>query len=857
MTFLRASFLFIACAVATVVWANAPVYTDEPSAEYMKRWLVCGPFEFGPGPDGGPETFRWPGLEQDLLSSIGGETAPSITDGVAIAAGDRDVVWTAYESPTDIVSLDNAISKTDPALGYAYAEIESSRDTGCILAFGSNDDARVWFNGSLAIDDPGPGGLQQDGIQVPVVLRKGKNTILAKVGDRGNLWELSARLLPIAKPYVDRLEWFRVAKDENFAPVMTPILSPEQAAALVESATLVIHPKNNEAETIWKGEWAGDEALTLPVDSAYYGEYVLTADATFAGGVEQISRVSFTAGNPEEHVLFADGSSDYSIVVPAEASDSEKWAAAELQHWLKEVSGADLAIVEASDSAKSIVLGAYGPVQRLVGDKFTAPAPEVESFTYRNFGPTIAIWGGSMRGTMYGVMDFLEKEMGVRFYTPRVTVTPEKPQYSFKYLNTSDKPGLRVRNDFYFEAFEPIWAARNRVNGAMSYREQPGGVECYWAVHTFYPIMPPDEFFGEHPEYYSLIDGVRTHDHAQLCLTNPDVLQIFTERIKQRMRDNPQYLIYSVSQNDWRNPCQCDNCQAIAVREESESGPVIWFVNQIADAVKDEFPDKFIGTLAYQYTRKPCKTLKPRENVVIRLCSIECCFSHDFLTCPQNQEFVEDAQGWAAIAPHLYVWDYVVNFSHYVMPYPNFPVLKPNLQFFRDHNAIGVMEQAAYQSRGGEWAELRAYVISKLLWNPDHPDVEGIIDDFMYGYYGRAGQYVRDYFDLQHAQVKPETHIHLGLRPDDPLFSDAYVEQSEALFNEAEKVADNEEIRQRVEMARLPIMYLKCKRMPRVAVQDGTYDRFIAICEREEVRNLAESGAPHFDAFRAEMEAHR
>jgi hypothetical protein len=242
---------------------------------------------------------------------------------------------------------------------------------------------------------------------------------------------------------------------------------------------------------------------------------------------------------------------------------------------------------------------------------------------------------------------------------------------------------------------------------------------------------------------------------------------------------------------------------------------------------------------------------------VIRLCSIECCFSHDFVTCPKNADFVEDTRGWAAIAPHLYVWDYVVNFSHYVMPFPNFPVLQPNLQFFRDHNAIGVMEQAAYQSRGGEWAELRAYVIAKLLWNPDHPDVDSIIDDFMYGYYGRSGQHVRDYFDLLHAQVTPETHIHLGLSPGDVLFTDRFVEQAGALFDEAEKVADNEEIGRRVEMARLPVMYLKCKRMPRLALQDGTYDRFTAIVAREGITHYAESGKPHKQAFHAEMEAMR
>ena len=846
----------LATAVAAAV-ADVPVYTNEPSAEYLTRWLVCGPYPFAPGPSGGPETYLWPALQEDFLAASGGEANPKIADGATVTAGSTTCRWTPYASPTVVVSLDKAVTATDGVLAYAYAEIESPEDRACILALGSNDDSRAWLNGALVVDDPGPGGLQQDGIQIPVVLRKGNNTLLVKVGDRGNLWEFCARFLPIEKPYIDRLEWFRVARNDAFAPIIEPVLNSAQAQSLVQATTLAIHPKNNPEQTVWQGAWSGNDTLVLPVDPGFYGEYVLTADTTFTGGAVQSLSMAFTAGDPQDHVLFADGASEYSIVVPSNASDSERWAGQELQHWLKEVSGAELPIVDRSDSDKAIVLGAYEPVQKLVGTDFAAPTPEDEAFTYKNFGPTIAIWGGSMRGTMYGVMAFLENEMGVRFYTPRVTVTPKKAQYAFKYINLSDKPGLRVRNDFYFEAFDPIWAAHNRVNGAMGYREQPGGVECYWAVHTFYPIMPPDEFFGEHPEYYSLIDGVRTHDHAQLCVTNPEVLSIFTERIKQRMRDNPEYLIYSVSQNDWRNPCQCDNCQAIAKREESESGPIIWFVNQIADDIKDEFPDKFIGTLAYQYTRKPCKTLKPRENVVIRLCSIECCFSHDFMSCPQNQEFVADAEGWAAIAPHLYVWDYVVNFSHYTMPYPNFPVLKPNLQFFRDHNAIGVMEQAAYQSRGGEWSELRMYVLSKLLWNPDRPDVDGIIDDFMYGYYGRSGQYVREYFDLLHAQVTPETHIHLGLEPNDPLFSDGFVERSEAIFDRAENVADNEEIRQRVEMARLPIMYLKCKRQPRIAVQEGTYDRFNAICQREEVRLLAEAGAPHVDAFQAEMEAHR
>ncbi|MFA5817225.1 MAG: DUF4838 domain-containing protein, partial [Bacteroidales bacterium] len=325
-------------------------------------------------------------------------------------------------------------------------------------------------------------------------------------------------------------------------------------------------------------------------------------------------------------------------------------------------------------------------------------------------------------------------------------------------------------------------------------------------------------------------------------------------RIKNRMRESPEYLIYDVSQNDWDNPCQCEKCQAIVSREGSESGLMIWFVNQVAESVEKEFPDKFIGTLAYQYTRTPPKAIRPRNNVVVRLCSIECCFAHDFKSCPQNKSFLEDIRNWSALAPHLYIWDYVVNFSHYVMPYPNFKVLQSNIQTFRENNSIGIMEQAAYQSRGGEFSELRAYLISRLLWNPDC-DVEGVINDFMYGYYGRAGKFIRQYFDLLHGRITPETHIHLGLSPDDPIFSDDFISESYQLFEDAGKVADNDEILRRVEMASLPVLYLKCKRTPVLAKYDGAYTKFCTIAKREGVTFYAEAGEPHRISFHKSVES--
>jgi len=840
---------------------TTPIFTQTPTVElkfdsWIRTWQLCGPIPLGPISETTSEVQHLPGFEKDYLRGHGGEAYPTAEPGAVITFNGGSAECIIYTSQDSVIDLDEAVSKQENVLAYASCEIVSPQDRVCLLSIGSNDGGRAWLNGEQIWDYPEPRGLVPDDDAIPVLLQKGKNTLVLKIEERGNQWGFCVRFLPLdVENFIKAAHPFCVVTHLNGQSVLRFIHAESVIKQILESATIEVFADEESQQPVWSGIWNKKKEMAVEVDPEQYKKYTLKLSARLTDGNTWTIKIPFVAGKRIEHLLFEKGKTNYTIVISEKASESEQWAAQELRHWLKEVSGADFKVrFDSYPLAKNeIVVGFNQHAKALLGASYDALRDDDESFTYKNIGESIIIWGGRQRGTMYGVMSFLERELGCRWFTPRVSVIPQKEKYSFTYLDHSETPGIRVRNDFYYEAFDPIWAARNKINGAMGYRVQPGGVECYWAVHTFYRLMPPSEFFDEHPEYYSLIDGKRTADHAQLCLTNPDVLRIITERLQQVMRENPEYLIYSLSQNDWRNPCQCDNCQAISKREGSESGPLIWFVNQVAENIEKEFPHKFIGTLAYQYTRKPPKTIRPRHNVVIRLCSIECCFAHDFKSCPENQSFLADLTGWSAISPHLYIWDYVVNFSHYIMPYPNFRVLQPNIQTFRDNKAIGIMEQAAYQSRGGEFAELRAYVISKLLWNPEC-DVEQVINDFMYGYYGRAGQYIRQYFDYLHNQLRPDTHIHLGLTPDDKLFSDEFVRQAEAIFDQAEKVADNEEIRERVEMARLPVMYLKCRRSPMQAKYDGTYQRFNTIIAREGITHYAERGEMHRKAFHRWME---
>ena len=617
------SFIFILMIQANVL-AEIPVHTGQPSGEFFETWMLCGPFPNAAFPDGEKHhEEHLTQFETDYLADIGGESKLEISEGLKIDYPGGSAVWQKAEISGGVVNLDRAISDEEFALAYAYCEFESPREQACMLAVGSNDGVRVWLNGRQVYDRARGGKMVQDGDLIPVTIPEGRSALLLKIEERGGRWEFCCRLLPLddRRFVVDRLNLFSVITKTDGVALFRATGAVPFWRELIKRVSIEVHPVGNPAEIIWKSEWNGEKEIQIPVKEKEFRNYALRLRALYMDNIERELAFPFAAGIPLQRVLFADGKSDYDIVVGEDASESERWAAMELQHWLKEISGIELLVRPDTGDPEEheIIVGYNRHAHKLLGGSVTPPDDEDESFTYRNIDNNILIWGGKQRGTLHGVMTFLEREMGCRWYAPGASVAPKKTAYRFLSLNHSESPGIRVRYDDYFEARDPIWAARNKCNGAGAYRHQPGGVEVYYECHTFYKLMPPSEFFDSHPEYYSLIDGKRVHEQAELCLTNPDVIRIFTERVKKELRKYPQARIYSVSQNDWDGPCECENCQAIVDREGSQAGPVVWFANRIAENIEEEFPDRFIGTFAYDYTRHPPKHIKPRHNVVIRL----------------------------------------------------------------------------------------------------------------------------------------------------------------------------------------------------------------------------------------------
>ena len=518
--------------------------------------------------------------------------------------------------------------------------------------------------------------------------------------------------------------------------------------------------------------------------------------------IATIARADFT--------LADSGKTRTVILTEPGATAAEKHAADDLARTLKQVTGAEFTTQTGGDKipSRAILVGPSTAARKLFKE---VPFDQLgaEELVIKTRGNRLLLAGGRPRGTAYAVSRFLQQQCGVRWWTPWAARIPEHPKLRIGNLDERTKPAFEYRESYWYPAFDAEWSVRNFNNGPSSrVPNDLGGRVLYKGfVHTFYPLVPPEKYFADHPEWFSLVKGRRTTNRAQLCLTNPQLRDHVVERVKQWLRESTNATIVSVSQNDWYGWCECDQCKAIDDAEGTHAGTMIDFVNYVAEKIEPEFPHVAVDTLAYQYTRKPPKTLKPRPNVIVRLCSIECNFREPF-DHVSNASFADDIRGWAKICQRLYVWDYSTDFAHYEQPHPNWFVLGPDLRFLQQHNVRGVFSEGAYQSHGSEMSEMRGWVLAQLMWNP-HQDDRALIDEFIAGYYGAAAApFIHRYLALMH--TASEGHNLTCYSPPDARFLRFKpLSEAETLWQEAEQsVGKDGELLARVRLAHLPLRYV-------------------------------------------------
>lgn len=456
--------------------------------------------------------------------------------------------------------------------------------------------------------------------------------------------------------------------------------------------------------------------------------------------------------------LTAQAMRSWRIVCAAKATPSEKYAAAEFQRLFKLVTGADLPVLEETDSAHHAVL--IGPdAAARVGLTVPRAIQNEETLRIQVAPLTISIDGGRPRGTLYGVYEFFEEKCGVRFLTfDHTFVPPDAAQRALALGEHIVQPTFAFRWSYYGETSRyPDFAARLRVN-TVSDEPRLGGRTGFRLVsHNVAYLVPPSRWGQTHPEFFALVHGQRKLEEGgggpQLCMSNPELVGVMVQAVLEEIRKNPTDRNINIAQMDNESYCTCPNCAAIDAREESHAGATLAFVNRVAERVEQTHPDVLISTYAYLYTRQPPKHLKPRSNVMIQLCSIECCDLHaiDDPTCPQNRAFCADMARWKQITRNVFIWHYNTNFKGYLLPFPNLRSIGRSVSYFAKNHGKGVFMQAAGNGFSTELSDLRNYVMARCLWKPGR-DSWKEAEEFCRLHYAEAASpilaYLKWYHDL-------------------------------------------------------------------------------------------------------------
>ena len=553
------------------------------------------------------------------------------------------------------------------------------------------------------------------------------------------------------------------------------------------------------------------------------------------------------------------GQAAATIVVADDAAPSVRHASEELAYFLQEVTGAEFPITNHLPEGQAAI--AVGPRSaKLIDTEFSTDGLGQDGIVIRTVGNRLILAGGVRRGTLYAVYTFLEDHVGCHWWAPDEQTIPNRPSLDVPDIDVRYVPAFEYRDVSFFHAQDPDFSVRNKLNGHHHRLFHDDGYHNVrpdfrrggrrwnwlrsdrWATHAAYTLLPPEVYFQDHPEWYAEVREDQPHgvgysgypnadgtgrrpmsvdecnkQRRALCLSNPELRAEAIRNVRWAMSWGFAASLWDLSQIDGMNACRCKQCMDIVNEEGAYSGLRLRFANSIAEQFLRTSGSQFT-MLAYHYTRKPPKHARPGENVIVMLVT-----AYDELPTGKNTEisyavplnhernrsFAIDLTGWVNTGGRIYIYDYAACFSHMIMPYPNLRVYGPNMQLFEKQGVRGYGAEAHRRTPGTEFAELRAWLLARLAWNPSQ-NTDELISTFCNGYYGAAGRHIVDYINLMHdAVAETDEWLHIGWGYGAKYLAWPFMRDAWQHLAAAESaVADDPELRFRVRVAQLPALFV-------------------------------------------------
>ncbi|MEL1255456.1 DUF4838 domain-containing protein [Flavobacterium sp. DGU38] len=420
-----------------------------------------------------------------------------------------------------------------------------------------------------------------------------------------------------------------------------------------------------------------------------------------------------------------------------------------------------------------------------------------DSFIIKSDEKNIYLVGSNEKTLRYAIYTLLET-WGFRKYTAKDHFIPKLKEITFpKNFNKTYTPSFEYRALFYPDCYDENFRDWHKLDWHID----DFGI---WG-HSFYKLLSAKEYFKKNPTFFALYEGKRNSE--SLCMTNDNVVKIVLRKMSDIISQNPNARFFSISQNDDVVYCECDKCNALNEKHGGPQGSLYYFLNKIAV----QFPKTKITTLAYLHTYKAPKNIKIKPNIYTIFCPIEMNRGKAIEEIPDNNSFVDILNTWNTATEHLYLWDYTVEFTNYLSPFPNFDTFSKNYKLY-EHNKVKGLFVQGYGDIAGDLYELRQYLLAKIIWDTN-ADIETVTNDFLKGFYGNASPFVKQYIDLLiQNQKKSDRYLNIYTSPIESrntFLSPEAMDQYDKLISQAEMVSKNDPvIAKRVLKLRVALEYV-------------------------------------------------
>ncbi len=468
------------------------------------------------------------------------------------------------------------------------------------------------------------------------------------------------------------------------------------------------------------------------------------------------------------------------IVIGQDSHPAVQYAAEELQHWVREISGAELPIVNVPGGAATEIMLCVNPKEfpddlaKLQGN---------DGYAVRQKGNTIYIFGTQPKGVLNGVYKWLYKNTDIIWARPNTefgTVFTKNPNLEFKYNDYIDIPVYVLRGWQMIGPRNHVpseeWQVRNgsnwsALNAYSKDRVKYAPIFEFGSGHNLIGVyIPEKKYFAEHPEFYPMRKGKRLRpsefsNSVQLCFTNPELLKTFIKEVDDRVKTNSNYDTYRIMIEDNYNLCECPEClKPITLPDGKTVNPkdtnfrstqfFLW-LNEIARHLQKNYPGKRILTFGYFFTEPP-PACKVEPNISISFCPIHKDTKFT-LQSPKNKDTMDKFKGWLPITNQL-TWR---EYFGLVPPFPR-PTDVIALADWKYVNQYGInrtyseMYADALGSRMDgtkSWDANAMYfwVMANGSWNPSR-DVHEMRREFLDRVYGPAADDMEKYYRILEEQ---------------------------------------------------------------------------------------------------------